>query len=60
MDLAVSGGATSSELPGLDEAEPGNDKEESIIHHTTSISHVEVMTGPLKNKNLKWKINWCC
>ena len=48
MGLAVSGGATSSELLGPDEAEPGNEEVESIIHHTASIGDVEVMTGPLK------------
>jgi len=48
MGLSVSPGATSSELSGADEAEAGNEEEESIIHHTASIGDVEVRTDPLE------------
>uniref|UniRef100_A0A7C8Z9H5 STI1/HOP DP domain-containing protein n=1 Tax=Opuntia streptacantha TaxID=393608 RepID=A0A7C8Z9H5_OPUST len=47
MGLSVSAGATSSELSGADEAEAGNEEEESIIHHTASIGDVEGLRNAL-------------
>ncbi|KAJ8441763.1 hypothetical protein Cgig2_009009 [Carnegiea gigantea] len=46
IGLAVSGGATSSELPGADEAEAENE-EESIIHHAASIGDLEGLRNVL-------------